>query len=81
MDVRPLPDEIHPSIQESIHRQLNEIAPEGPGTHVAFVLTPTNTDVKTAVMVTWGDKWSFSGFLDKKYSGPLIYGAELKKVF
>ena len=73
--IRQFPQLPSMSIRDSVKKQIENI-PDGH--HFAVILTPTNQDVKFAALVNWGDGWSFAGFLDKQYKGPLIYGAELK---
>jgi hypothetical protein len=67
-EVRPFPQHIRASI-ESV---LDRIPKEAP---TAFVAAADTHQIVVAVRVNRG-AWSFSGYLDKKYTGPLIVGAE-----
>lgn len=62
------------SIRASVDRILGALPPEST---VAFVAHADFNRASTAVLVKINDQWSFAGYLDKPYHGPLEGGATL----
>jgi len=71
IEVRPIP--VTASIQGSVDRMLRQIDYKT----IALVANVDLDSARVAVMINLGAGWSFSGYLDKPYTGPLEGGAQV----
>lgn len=79
--IRPLPDDMHPSIQNSVMRILDE-DPRTANAHVAFVAAAdmpgmAQASARVALMIRQDNGWGFGAYLKKEYTGPLEGGVAL----
>lgn len=83
-EVRPLPETVHPTIRDSVQRILKEDPRAAGAEHFAFVAMADlpgmpDAGARVAAFVNVGavEGLSFSGYLEKRYHGPLEGGVAL----
>lgn len=72
LEIRPVPSL---DINAAVHRAIDSVVPLT--AHAAVVATADLNGVKLAVMLKKGEHWSFSGYLEKPWSGGLVAGAQV----